>query len=188
MRCRNESFEAGSNFEPFSFLSITPIRPNSLAIKNVCRYQLLLLRCARYVSSSPARPLRPSISKFYLHLSFPLTSSFENTIRWAVSIAPRFFGAALTKSSNDLPEFDNVSPRDFLRKVQNQEKQSPAVQRYLRAEAAQQNGFESWGPFASAIVAGNLARLPVRYMNLFAAGYLLSRILYNVSMLFSLVL
>ncbi|GAA6018685.1 hypothetical protein JCM11491_001260 [Sporobolomyces phaffii] len=99
---------------------------------------------------------------------------------WAVSIAPHFYAAALSEKSNDLPDFDNVSPRDFLRSVQNQEKQSAVVKRYLRAEAAQQNSFEQWAIFAGAVIAGNVARLPVKYMNLFAGGYLLSRILYNI--------
>lgn len=57
---------------------------------------------------------------------------------------------------------------------------SQVVQRYLRAEAAQQNSFEQWGVFASAVVAGNLARLPNKYLNVFAGGYLLSRIIYNI--------
>ncbi|GAA5969851.1 hypothetical protein JCM3765_004595 [Sporobolomyces pararoseus] len=99
---------------------------------------------------------------------------------WLASIGPHFYAAYLTKQSNDLPDFDNVSPREFLKKVAGQEKQSEIVRRYLRAEAAQQNGFESWGVFASAVVVGNLARLPVKYMNFFAGGYLLSRIIYNI--------
>ncbi|GAA5914379.1 MAPEG family protein [Sporobolomyces salmoneus] len=100
---------------------------------------------------------------------------------WVLSITPHFYGALyLTSKSHDLPKFDNVSPRDFLRKVQNQEKQSAVVQKYLRAEAAQQNSFEQWGIFASAVVVGNMARLPTKYMNLFAGGYLLSRALYNI--------
>lgn len=143
---------------------------------------------------------------------------------WVLSITPHFYGALyLTSKSHDLPKFDNVSPRDFLRKVQNQEKQSAVrhsvlvyidenfrtddsrklsppllsprrsvpsddqvVQKYLRAEAAQQNSFEQWGIFASAVVVGNMARLPTKYMNLFAGGYLLSRALYNVRLLFLL--
>ncbi|GAA5827572.1 hypothetical protein JCM5353_001621 [Sporobolomyces roseus] len=99
---------------------------------------------------------------------------------WMTSIGAHFYAASLTKTSNDLPDFDNVAPRDFLRRVQGQEKQSAVVQRYIRAEAAQQNGFENLAFFSSAVVAGNLARLPTSYLNLFAGGYILSRILFNV--------
>ncbi|GAA5878183.1 hypothetical protein JCM16303_002874 [Sporobolomyces ruberrimus] len=107
-------------------------------------------------------------------------SFYAVPVMWATSISAHFFAAALTKKTNDLPDFDNISPRDFLRKVQGQEKQSAVVRRYLRAEAAQQNGFENLAFFASAVVVGNLARLPASYMNLFSGGYLLSRILYNI--------
>lgn len=48
-------------------------------------------------------------------------------------------------------------------------------------EAAQQNIFENLGLYAAAIVAGNVAGLPVRHMNKIAAGYIASRVVYVVS-------
>ncbi|GAA6062941.1 hypothetical protein JCM10212_005954 [Sporobolomyces blumeae] len=97
---------------------------------------------------------------------------------WVVGISSHFYAISLTKTCKDLPDFTNVNPREFLRRVQNQEKRTPVVDEYLRAESANANTFENWPIFAAAVVAGNLARLPVRYMNLFAGGYVLSRVLF----------
>ncbi|GAA5966376.1 hypothetical protein JCM21900_003242 [Sporobolomyces salmonicolor] len=99
---------------------------------------------------------------------------------WTMGIATHFYAIGLTKASNDLPDFDNVSPREFVNRVRKQEKQSPIVGKYLRAEAAQINTFENLGWFSAAVVAGNIARLPTRYLNLFAGGYLASRLLYTL--------
>jgi uncharacterized MAPEG superfamily protein len=41
------------------------------------------------------------------------------------------------------------------------------------------NGLENIGLFAAAVVAGNLAGLPARTLNLLTGGYLVSRALYN---------
>lgn len=51
---------------------------------------------------------------------------------------------------------------------------------YQRAEAAQQNGFENIGLFAAAIVAGNIAKLPVSTLNTSALFYLASRAVYTL--------
>ncbi|GAA5942538.1 MAPEG family protein [Sporobolomyces koalae] len=133
----------------------------------VCLHPSLFL-LFRFTFSSPD----PSMSTNYSFYAIPAM--------WATSIGAHFYAAALTKASNDLPDFDNVAPRDFLRRVQNQEKQSEVVKKYIRAEAAQQNGFENWAIFAGAVIAGNLAKLPTSYMNVFSSGYILSRILYNI--------
>lgn len=58
---------------------------------------------------------------------------------------------------------------------------SQDARQYLRTEAAQQNIFENLGLYAAAIVAGNVAGLPVRHMNKIALGYLVSRLVYVVS-------
>ncbi|GAA5903010.1 hypothetical protein JCM5296_004515 [Sporobolomyces johnsonii] len=99
---------------------------------------------------------------------------------WTVGIVTHFYAIGLTKVSNDLPDFDVVSPREFINRVRTQEKQSPVVGKYLRAESAQMNTFENLGWFSAAVVAGNLARLPTRYLNLFAGGYVASRLLYTL--------
>lgn len=51
--------------------------------------------------------------------------------------------------------------------------------RIIRAEGAQQNGFENIGLFASAVLAGNLAGLPAATLNTLSGGYLVSRVVYN---------
>lgn len=50
----------------------------------------------------------------------------------------------------------------------------------IRAEGAQQNGFENIGLFAAAVVAGNIAKLDSGLLNALTGGYLLSRAVYNV--------
>ncbi|KAI5474967.1 hypothetical protein MNV49_002151 [Pseudohyphozyma bogoriensis] len=98
---------------------------------------------------------------------------------WVLSITPHFYAIGLSKTCKDLPDFDNVSPREFIARCRTLEKQSPSAAKYLRAEAAQQNGFENLGFFAAAIVAGNLGGLGNSVMNKIAAGYLASRVVYN---------
>lgn len=64
--------------------------------------------------------------------------------------------------------------------MQQATKPSAAVGKYLRAEAAQQNGFEVLPYFAAAIVAGNAAKLPATLLNNSAVLFLASRVVYNV--------
>ena len=49
----------------------------------------------------------------------------------------------------------------------------------LRAKAASENGFETLGLFAAAVVAANQAGLDNRYLNTMTIGYVLSRLAYN---------
>lgn len=49
----------------------------------------------------------------------------------------------------------------------------------VRAEGAQQNGFENIGLFAAAVVIGNVAKLDNWTLNALTAGYLASRVVYN---------
>lgn len=53
-------------------------------------------------------------------------------------------------------------------------------ERIVRAEGAQQNGFENIGLFAAAVVAGNMARLDNWTLNALTGGYLASRVAYNL--------
>lgn len=70
---------------------------------------------------------------------------------WALSIVPHFFAAGLGGKS-----FDNRSPRSFTSSLQsNQTLNAATKERIIRAEGAQQNGFENLGLFAAAVVAGN---------------------------------
>ena len=49
----------------------------------------------------------------------------------------------------------------------------------VRAEGAQQNGFENIGLFAAAVVIGNVAKLDNWTLNALTAGYLASRVVHN---------
>jgi uncharacterized MAPEG superfamily protein len=49
----------------------------------------------------------------------------------------------------------------------------------VRAEGAQQNGFENIGLFAAAVVIGNVAKLDNWTLNALSAAYLASRVAYN---------
>lgn len=44
---------------------------------------------------------------------------------WVMGLLPHAYASQMTKSTKDMPEFDNVSPRAFLVSVANQEKQTP---------------------------------------------------------------
>ena len=56
----------------------------------------------------------------------------------------------------------------------------PAKRRVIRAEAAHFNGLENIGLFAAAVTAGNFAGLDNQLLNYLSAGYLASRIVYNI--------
>lgn len=54
----------------------------------------------------------------------------------------------------------------------------------IRAEGAQQNGFENLGLFASAVVIGNVAKLDNSTLNMLSCAYLASRVVYNLSYIY----
>lgn len=83
-------------------------------------------------------------------------------------------------SCKDMPSFDNASPRSFIDRVRRLEKQTPTTKRYLRAEAAQQNGHENLPLFAAALIVANYAGLSKSELNWTAGAYLASRVVYNV--------
>ncbi|KAL1306396.1 hypothetical protein AAFC00_005103 [Neodothiora populina] len=93
---------------------------------------------------------------------------------WVLSIIPHFYAASLGK-------FDNKYPRGYIKAVEADQAVDKATKgKILRAEAAQQNGFENVGLFAAAVVAGNIAKLDNWTLNALAGGYLASRVAYNL--------
>ncbi|EMF10590.1 uncharacterized protein SEPMUDRAFT_49896 [Sphaerulina musiva SO2202] len=93
---------------------------------------------------------------------------------WVLSIAPHFYAASLGK-------FDNKSPRAYTKESHADQSIDKATkERIVRAEGAQQNGFENIGLFAAAVVAGNMARLDNWTLNALTGGYLASRVAYNL--------
>ncbi|CAO1628923.1 unnamed protein product [Jaminaea pallidilutea] len=99
---------------------------------------------------------------------------------WVNSILPHFYAVALTGGN-----FTNRAPREYSASISRKQTKTPTDEKFLRAEAASQNGFENLAWASAAIVAANLAKLPAKDINTLAVGYLLSRVLYNLSYIFS---
>ncbi|KAI0121153.1 hypothetical protein BJ170DRAFT_600160 [Xylariales sp. AK1849] len=108
---------------------------------------------------------------------FDLTRNFSlYTIpaAWVLCIAPHAYAASLGK-------FDNKNPRTYTREIESQPSIDKATKATIvRAEGAQQNGFENIGLFAAAVVIGNVAKLDNWSLNALSAGYLASRVVYNI--------
>ncbi|KAF2771855.1 hypothetical protein EJ03DRAFT_288732 [Teratosphaeria nubilosa] len=93
---------------------------------------------------------------------------------WVLSIAPHFYAASLGR-------FDNKNPRTYTRDTEGDQSIDKATKAtIIRAEGAQQNGFENLGLFAAAVVIGNVAKLDNWTLNALSAGYLASRAVYNL--------
>ncbi|KAK6909838.1 hypothetical protein L486_00512 [Kwoniella mangroviensis CBS 10435] len=108
-------------------------------------------------------------------------SLYAVPVAWAVAVAPHFYAIALYNSEKAAgsPKWDNTEPKKNIANIKDA-KLSPASQgKYLRAEAAQQNGLQNLPLFAAAILAGNFARLSPSILNTTAAVYLLSRVVYS---------
>lgn len=77
-------------------------------------------------------------------------------------------------------KLDIRNPRQWTQTIA----QEPALDaktkgQLLRAEAAQQNGFENLGFFAAAVVAGNMGHLSPSVLNGLSIGYVVSRFVFN---------
>ncbi|KAF7506123.1 hypothetical protein GJ744_012187 [Endocarpon pusillum] len=117
-----------------------------------------------------------------------MASLFSNTsnislytfpFAWAICLAPHVYAGQLYEKASSR-QFDNREPRSFTKMVmENQSIDSATKGRIIRAEGAQQNGFENIGFFAAA-VAGNLASLDTTWLNTLSVSYVISRILYNL--------
>ncbi|EHK15434.1 uncharacterized protein TRIVIDRAFT_74594 [Trichoderma virens Gv29-8] len=75
--------------------------------------------------------------------------------------------------------FDPANPRQFRATILADEKlEKIQQQRIIRAQSAQENGFETIGLYASGVLAANYAGVDVRMLNLLTFGYLASRVAY----------
>ncbi|KAK4494035.1 hypothetical protein PRZ48_015222 [Zasmidium cellare] len=98
---------------------------------------------------------------------------------WVLSLVPRAYGTKLYKKSTN-KDFDSRAPRAFISTVENDQALDSATRaRILRAEAACSNGFENFGPFCAALVAGNAARLEPVWLNGLSLAYLATRAVFN---------
>lgn len=106
-------------------------------------------------------------------------SLYTIPICWVISLMPHVY-ASRTYEAATKKEFDIKEPRSFTRKLEaDQSIDSKTKGRILRAEGAQQNGFENIGLFAAAVVAANVAKVDSSWLNGLSIGYLVSRFIYN---------
>ncbi|GAA5979561.1 hypothetical protein JCM5350_004937 [Sporobolomyces pararoseus] len=99
---------------------------------------------------------------------------------WVVGMSSHWYGIALTMFSKSLPPFDNTDVRSFQSRIANMDRKNPVVGKYVRAEAATSNTFETLPLFAVAVLAGAVARLPLEQQHRFAFTYVGIRILYSL--------
>jgi len=103
-------------------------------------------------------------------------SFYAVPVAWLLALAPHAYAMMLLDK-----KFDNMQPRSNVLKLESDQSLDKATKGFIvRAEGAQQNGFENLGLFAAAVVAGNIAGLPARTLNILSGGYLASRVLYNI--------
>ena len=100
---------------------------------------------------------------------------------WVVAFMPRVWAIrTYTAATKKDTKAISLQPRDFSKIATNdQALDAKTRDRIIRAEAAQANGFENFGLFAAAVVAGNMAGLEVGTMNGLTIAYLVSRVVYN---------
>ncbi|KAK1924028.1 hypothetical protein DB88DRAFT_263082 [Papiliotrema laurentii] len=100
---------------------------------------------------------------------------------WGLAIAPHFYAIALFNKERapGVEEWDICNPKVNHERVKDAKLSPYMAGRFLRAEAAQNNGFITLPFFAAAIVAGHVARLNAKTLNTAAGVYLLSRIVFN---------
>lgn len=79
-----------------------------------------------------------------------------------------------------LPSFSS-DVRTFQARIAAMDRKHPDVGKYVRAEAATSNTYETLPLFACAVLAGAVARLPLEQQHKFALSYVGLRALYSVS-------
>lgn len=100
---------------------------------------------------------------------------------WVLAITPHIYATLLHDRRSPETKFDQVSPRTLLPSLDsNQTLDTQTKQTIIRAEAAQNNGWENIGLFAAAVVAGNVAHVDSWWLNTLSFGYLGSRVVYNL--------
>jgi len=110
----------------------------------------------------------------------PNYSFYAIPATWVLSILPHLYAISVHDSKSP-KKFDNTQPRSVTSTLKdNQALDSATKDRIIRAEGAQQNGFENVGLFAAGVVAANFAGVPAGTMNALSGGYVVSRILYNL--------
>lgn len=101
------------------------------------------------------------------------------------SVPAAFFSAALPHAYSVLSSrvhYDNANPRNHQESLAKSETLDKVKQQcMLRAKAASANGFETLGLYAPAVVAANVTGVDVRTLNMLTLGYIITRIIYNIT-------
>ncbi|CAK3827527.1 hypothetical protein AC579_4558 [Lecanosticta acicola] len=106
-------------------------------------------------------------------------SLYTIPVFWAIIMYPRYY-AATTYNKHTQKSLDGRKPREFAQTIQDSAQLDATTKgRLARAEAAVANGFENFGPFAAAVVAGSAAKLDPAFLNSVTIGFLVSRVVYN---------
>ncbi|TRX94791.1 hypothetical protein FHL15_004252 [Xylaria flabelliformis] len=107
-------------------------------------------------------------------------SFYAIPLAWFIAAVPGMLSKSLGGTNYDI-----ATPRKFAENVEKDQKlDKPTKNKIFRCEAASANGQETLGLFVSAVIAANYAGVPVETMNSFAALYLGSRVVYNITYIF----
>jgi len=106
-------------------------------------------------------------------------SLYAVPIAWILCLVPHIYALSV-HNAKSAKKLDKTQPRSLTASLdRNQSLDKATKDIIIRAEGAQQNGFENLGFFAAAVIAGNVAGLEPMLLNGLAYGYVLSRVLYN---------
>ena len=104
---------------------------------------------------------------------------------YILSFLPHCYANFLIILTND-GRWDNSNPRSAKWLAVVQKAVPPKVfARFERAEAAHRNGQENITLFASAIILGNMAKLPVGRLNSFAALHFAFRVVFTLAYMYT---
>ncbi|KOS19395.1 hypothetical protein ESCO_000743 [Escovopsis weberi] len=101
-------------------------------------------------------------------------SLFTVPAAFVLCMIPNVWAAALASGAYDL-----ANPRAMVATAKADTRlDKPTQQKITRAKAASDNGFETLGYYAAAVVAANVAGVAPRTLNLLSGAYVLSRALF----------
>ncbi|KAI0866891.1 hypothetical protein F4860DRAFT_7431 [Xylaria cubensis] len=107
-------------------------------------------------------------------------SFYAIPLAWFIAAVPGMLSKSLGGTNYDI-----ATPRKFAENVEKDQKLDKSTKnKIFRCEAASANAQETLGLFVSAVIAANYAGVPVETMNTFAALYLGSRVVYNITYIF----
>ncbi|KAK6514591.1 hypothetical protein TWF281_004789 [Arthrobotrys megalospora] len=98
---------------------------------------------------------------------------------WGIAMGSHIYAVAVVNTSGRNVVFDNANPRNQWEGLKAQ-LPPDLFARSQRAQAASANGLEILSFWGLAVLAGNLAQLPIQSLNDHALVFLGSRILYSI--------